>query len=177
MIYLGETYRVDIQRWGWRLWSGSQVAWRGLIFDIGEDHFIFPGHDEDSIIIGRFDEDAVTFPSTNVLRLAFRMGEAERRAKTDFTAGLHLLCEKRDCDILKAEKKNINGALVECVQFNAGDRDMDLWDNRRFHRYCYPYGSDIVISYAGTEEKYAAFAALETAALTAIVNKLKKQTQ
>lgn len=140
-----------IIRFGWHLWTGKQIEWNHYTIEITPDYFVFPTRDSEFLMIGMFNDSDETFPDDNYLTI--------QRAKVKFDLkqlpdALLKLCNKTDCKEYKEYSYTEGSVPITCVEFKG---ITDRFDNREFHVFCRPQGSDVLVEYHGNTEVYSRF--------------------
>ena len=157
-------FEQSVQRYIWKLWSGTHTTWRGLTLPIAMDMFALSKGDDRGLVIGHFSQSEERFPVDNVLLLSHETEEAPI-----FFQRLEDVCKKKSCQDYSDQTSMVNGSVVRCVTMKA---HFASWQGPDFHSFCRANGSDIRVDYHGNFASYEAkFKEMEEVALQTITQK------
>ena len=136
----------------WYVYSGSERNWNNIHLSLEKDFFFFPWSTEDMLIVGKYDNDPVAFPSDNTILLGYfnedKIGGFTRMLKA---------CQTKKITCEDVEDLNNDSQFdIPCIKIMVDGKN-EIWGENKLHIYCGVMNGQGIVEYNGDMEAYPAF--------------------
>jgi hypothetical protein len=145
-------YSGKISRIFWNVYSGSDMKWNNIHLILEKGFFFFPGATKNTLIVGKYENGQVAFPSDNSILLSF-VGKDGFRFFSKIMKACQvgeLICE----DVEIGDYKNQTG--IQCVKFKVS-KENEIWGENQIHAYCRVMEGRGIVEYHGDKKAYSSF--------------------
>lgn len=159
---LFNVFHVEIARTIWIQWVGREIDLGDISLQIEAPFFLFPGHENGLVFVGRFETDDDLFPTRN--QLVLRQVNATER--NDGFEKLRNWCKTSpNCGDAKIAWEVAKRQDVSCYARSGRIKD---WDDQEFHIMCSVGANGVVVEYHGSKAEHHLFGAQVTSIADAL---------